>query len=145
MSDRAGVYKVVTRLTVHGFECDASVITSILDVEPTSTWKAGDGVAPHAGNVCDQNGWTKDSPVTSCEATPEASVAALLALFSDVFAFARLPHPCRVVVSTTLFGAREGTRFFLSSGFVAQLAVIGADFDLNIRDVSSEVDANRDA
>ena len=145
MSERAGIYKVVTRLTVHGFECEPSVITAILDVQPTSTWKAGDPVHPHAGSACDQNGWTKDSPVTPCEATPEASVAALLALFSDVFAFARLPHPCRVVVSTTLFGAREGTRFFLSSGFVAQLAVIGADFDLNIRDVSSDVDSTPDA
>jgi hypothetical protein len=145
MNDSAGIYKVLTRLRVDGFECDASVITALLDVEPTTTWRAGEREDSRPDNTCHQNAWVKDSPVTPCETTPEASVAALLALFPDVFAFARLPHPARVVVSTTLFGARAGTCFFLSSGFVAQLAVIGADFDLRISDESSEADTSADA
>jgi hypothetical protein len=145
MNDGTRIHKVITQLRVDGFECDASVITAILDVEPTMTWRAGEHSEAEADGVRQHSAWMKDSPVIPCETTPAGSIAALLALFPDVFAFARLPHPCRVIVSTTIFGATETVRLFLPSAFVAQLAVMGADFDLHIRDAPGEVRSRADA
>jgi len=103
MNEDAQTYKTVTRLMVHDFECEATSITEILGVQPTKTWKTGDRVLPQAINVYHQNGWMKESPVDPGHTTPEESIAALLALFPDPSAFARLPRRSQVEVSSTLF------------------------------------------
>lgn len=142
MNDDARIDEIVTRLMVHDFECEATVITELLGVQPTKTWKTGDRVLPQAINVYHQNGGMKESPVDPGRTTPEESVAALLALFPDLSAFARLPRPSEVEVSSTLFGHKERPYFSLSARYLAQLGAIGADLDLDIYDLSNSSESS---
>jgi hypothetical protein len=137
MNDDPPIYKTVTRLLVHDFECEASVISALLGVQPTKTWRTGDRVLPEATNVYRQNGWMKESPVDCRRTTPEESVAALLALFPDLSAFARLPEPSQVELGATLFGYKDRPYFFLPARYLAALGTIGADLDLDVYDLSA--------
>ncbi len=137
MNDDSPIYKIVTRLMVLDFECDAQLITETLGVEPTKTWKTGERVHAKAINVHHQNGWLKKSPVDQFQTTPEESIAALLLLFPDLSAFLRLPPACQVQLTSTLYGYKERPHFFLSSQYVAQLAAIRADLDVDVYDLSN--------
>jgi hypothetical protein len=139
------MFTIVTRLMVHDFDCDAGVISEILGVPPTKTWKTGDRVLPAATNVYHQNGWMKESPVDPDRTTPEESVAALLALFPDASVFGRLPRPSQVEVSSTLYGYTERPYFSLGARYLAHLGAIGADLDLDIYDLSNSAEPGREA
>jgi hypothetical protein len=126
---------------VHGFIGEATIISETLGVPPTRTWKQGDRVHPNATNVYRQSGWMRESPVDAFKTTPEQSIAALLALFPDHGAFARLPPPSEIEVSATLYGLTERPYFSLSARLLAQLGAIGADLDLDIYDLSSSAES----
>jgi Domain of unknown function (DUF4279) len=145
MSSDSQAYKIVTRLIVLDFECDAQLITATLGVQPTSTWKVGESVHPKAINVHHQNGWMKESPVDRCRTTPEESVGALLPLFPDLSAFTRLPQGSHVQLTLTLYAYKERPYFFLSSRYVAQLAMIRADLDVDIYDLSDVAETSTEA
>jgi hypothetical protein len=143
MNDSCETYRVTTQLMVHAFDGDPDEITTILGVEPTSCCSGGDSAILQDGDECGQCRWVKESPANPCRTTLQESVAALLTLFPDVFAFARLPHPARIEVKATLVGFRQRPYFFLSTQHVAMLAVIGADVHLDFG-VLGEADTSTD-
>jgi hypothetical protein len=129
-------YQAISRLKVSGFRCDPDQVTAILGVEPTRTSRMDDGALPH--DDCEGNCWVKDSPAHPSRTTPQQSIAALLTLFADVFAFARLPQPVRIEVNVTLAGFHERPYFFLSTHHLTMLAMIGADLNMDLETSGSD-------
>lgn len=133
-------FEIKTRLVVLDFECEADVITNILRVTPTETWRKGDTVTREAKNRRHENGWQLRSPADPFTATPEDSVSALLALFPNLEFFRHLPHGSHVQMTCTLYGLKERPFLFLSAAVIRQLSEISADLDVDIYDLSGVED-----
>jgi len=82
--------EIKVRLPVMNFECPSDEVSDILGVQPSETWTKGQRVTAQATNVHHQNGWMLRSPADPMATTLEEAIGALLSLFPDKTAFARL-------------------------------------------------------
>lgn len=128
--------KNVVRLLVFGFECEADAISELIGTSPTRIYARGDAVIPGKPLRRKENGWLLQSPVNPWEASVDEAVRALFQLLPDVSALRRLPHGCetRVLCAVYSYDARPGIE--LSAEAIGQLALSGADLDLDIYDLS---------
>jgi hypothetical protein len=137
----SGTYKIVTRLLVYDIgEGDASVISEVLGVQPTSVWRLGEPVVEGARNVHRTRAWKLVSPSDPLNTTPEQSIADLLSCFPDPTAFGRLPPRGHVQVTCAIYAYKERPFVFLPAQLMGQLARINADLDVDIYDLTSAAD-----
>lgn len=128
--------KVRVRLIVLGFSCPAHEITSILGVEPTNSWTAGDPVLAIAKNIHHENGWALESPASVEDTTPEDAIQALFRSLPSAEAFERLPKDADVQLTISVKGYTERPAVFLSTESIIALAKLRASLDIDPYDLT---------
>lgn len=113
------------------FQCDPDVVTKILDIQPSSTWREGDAIGP-VGPRRSSNGWRLASQ-TDDQLSVGAHVDDVLGrLPSDLEKMHTVATHWRTRLSVVVEMQQRTPGFFIEAPWISKLASLGAELDVDL-------------
>lgn len=136
--NREATIETSVRLVVYGSYDHRDETTRVVGVSPTLTWKPGDTVGPATRLRYKDFGWVLRAPGPRAR-DPQSSLRALMRMVKDPDTLRELPKALDVEVSIGVIGLKERPSFRLSPSVLNWLSRTGAQVDVDVYDLSSEV------